>query len=297
MTTVAEQFALLPHENVYKKTDFFCGVEYEIESIAKISDKVKQAFVVEIDNSLRNGGREFKTPPVQFAEAMKLFDLLHAGIAFGEHSPYSTRTSTHVHVNVSHFQCEQLRQFVLAYALLEPLFFHFVGEDRQNNIYCVPLNYTYMPSIYKDDLVGMRKKWHKYTAFNLKPIMCEPECPGLGTVEFRHLYGTNDRTIFVNWLSAIKELYDFINIRPTYNIITEIETGKTANQFAQEMCPTLAQKLAPYQINLMCKDTMLDVKLSVGGLSEKKETKPRKSAKIDLPPMMPVGFVHDEVQF
>lgn len=280
--TIEKQFGLESNYHIPPGSkEFYCGCEFEIESVVKISEDVKALFGIEVDNSLRNNGREFKTLPIDFGTAINLFDILHKGLSLGK-DPFSDRTSIHVHVNVRQFEPTQLRQMVLCYALLEPLFFHFVGEERKNSIYCVPLNYTYMPSIYKDDLAGMRKKWHKYTAFNLKPIAAEPDSPGLGTVEFRHLYGTADKKVFSKWLTAIHNLYTFINNTPNFNIIEEIKTGKSAAQFAKQIIPTLAFGLADFQINEMCKDTMLDVKLSVGGLAQEK--KPVEKKPLPAPP-------------
>lgn len=263
---VAEHFNLDVHPNIPAKSrKFFCGVEYEIESIKKMGDKISGRFMVMEDHSLRNGGREFKTHPESFENACESFRILHNGLLLGP-DPFSDRTSTHVHVNVSSLTLVEMRQLVLSYALLEPLFFAFVGEQRKNSIFCVPLNYTYLPSLYKMPVDKMVDKWHKYTAFNIRPIKAQPDMPGLGTVEFRHLYGTNKEPVFFSWLTAIKQLYTFIESKPGFDIIKEIESGATAAGLAWYIVPELAKGHTPEQINTLCEDTLLDVKLAVGGL-------------------------------
>ena len=274
MTTIQQYYGL--YQNDYIPTgskEFYCGCEFEIESIKKIPDILKKHFIVDVDHSLRNNGHEFKTFPVTYDKALELFKMLHQHLVLSDaYDPFSERTSIHVHVNVAHFETEQLRQMVLAYALLEPLFFHYVGDVRKGSIFCVPLNYTYMPSVYKQPLDKMVEKWHKYTAFNLMPIKPQPDAPGLGTVEFRHLYGTSDPAVFTTWLTAIKQLYTWFVVNPTYNVIDAISSGETPYSLATKMIPMLAV-LGPTATNEMCKDTMLDVKLSVGGLDSPKPKK------------------------
>ena len=275
--TIATHYGLYHNDDIpHLSKDFYCGCEFEIESCKKIPDSLKKRLIVDVDHSLRNNGHEFKTYPCTFEQALEHFKFLHETLVVGD-EPFSERTSIHVHVNVAQFELEQLRQMVLTYALLEPLFFNFVGELRKESIFCVPLNYTYMPSIYKASLDKMVEKWHKYTAFNLLPIKAQPDAPGLGTVEFRHLYGTGDITVFKSWLTAIKQLYTWFVDNPTWNVLEKIEAGMSPHTIAFLIVPELTKGLGVSTVNEMCADTTLDVKLSVGGLSDgvKKPATPR----------------------
>lgn len=241
--------------------DFICGVEFEIEnvkSLGEIHALLDDNLIVEDDPSLRNNGREFKTPPSTFTDTLNWFERLHSTIVLGP-EPYTDRTSTHVHVNVSHMTLPQVRELVLTYALVEPLFFNFVGEERLNNIYCVPLNYTYLPNRYKLSLPELVQIWHKYTAFNIIPLTT------LGTVEFRHLFGTGDKAVFTKWLTALKELYDFVNDQPGLSIITLMQ-NHSAVELAKKIVPTLCANITNSKLSAMLEDSALDVKLSVGGL-------------------------------
>lgn len=266
MTTIREHYALPADgytDGVGKQ--FYAGVEYEIESIKDYGKLGSEGiFTREIDNSLRNNGLEFKTRPMPFEKHLEAFTLLHSTLKLGK-DPFSERTSIHVHVNVREMEINQVRQLILSYALLEPLFFDFVGEVRKNSIFCVPLNYTYLPSLYKMSTQSLVDKWHKYTAFNILPIT------SFGTVEFRHMYGTADFEKFTAWLTTLKELYTFISDNPDFNLISELENGDRENSnvlstLAYAMIPTLAYKHSKKSLELMLEDTLLDVKLSVGGL-------------------------------
>jgi hypothetical protein len=261
-----ELFGLAVPPNVYssKVTDFICGCEYEIEDIKKISLAVQDVFTIEDDHSLRNGGKEFKTPPCSFDEAVANFDFLHKNLTLGE-DPFSDRTSIHVHVNVSKMMEAQVRQLVLCYALIEPIIFEFVGPVRKGSIFCVPLNYTFLPSKYSNSFSGLRQIWHKYTAFNIVPAGPNKDNLGLGTVEFRHLYGTDNRETFHTWLTILRELYLFIATQPDFNIIKSLEKDNFIN-LARQISPTLTKDYTYSQLAELMKDSQLDVKLSAGGI-------------------------------
>jgi hypothetical protein len=47
----------------------------------------------------------------------------------------------------------------------------------------------------------MVEGWHKYTAFNLLPLIKQ------GSVEFRHLQGTDDEVLLNQWLSCLENLW------------------------------------------------------------------------------------------
>lgn len=252
--------------SILNSLEFVCGCEFEIESVKAHPEH--PAIVVVEDHSLRNSGYEYKTKPNDYKTTLELFSYLHSNITLGK-EPFSHRTSIHVHVNVRNLSVATVRQMVLTYALLEPLFFKFVGPEREHNIFCVPLSFTTVPSNYKKDLAYMHGTWHKYTAFNILPLgLGKNSEQGLGTLEFRHLYGTADQKVFKTWLTTLKELYDFFVKYPDYNVVTAIENEETPAELAHQIIPTLAATSSSVEINKLCKDSMLDVKLSVGGLAK-----------------------------
>lgn len=242
--------------------EFVCGVEYEIEDIKKISDTIYNScnWIIEEDNSLRNGGKEFKTTPKTFTHSLELFKQLHNHLKYGEQA-FSDRTSIHVHVNVGEFDTEQAKNLVLLYALVEPLFFEFVGNGRKDNIYCVPLNYTYLPNYYNKPFTKLRDQWHKYTAFNILPVNT------LGTVEFRHMYGTNNLETFTKWLESIKALHDcaFFDNFNALQFISKA-TSKELINFTRQLLPHMST-LSNYEAENLLYDSVLDVKLASGGIA------------------------------
>lgn len=259
---VSELFGLdVPNKCLDRR--FICGVEYEIESI---KEQRAEGFFVEVDNSLRNNGLEFKSPPHTYEESLAGFKYLHGSIKTGP-NPFSDRTSIHVHVNCSQLTPKEVREFILLYALFEPIFFEFVGPVRQGSIFCVPLYYTYLPSQYKGDIKKMHAAWHKYTAFNICPLGPGKDgTQALGTIEFRHLYGTDNYEVFETWLSAIKELYEYIATTDNFSIIEQLKAGDTPYALLCKAIPTFAKKYSQALVNHLCEDTIIDVKLSTGGL-------------------------------
>lgn len=264
--TVQEHFQLpCPSDSPHVATsrEFICGIEYEIESLRRWPDSAE--LMVENDASLRNNGKEFKTFPNPLEKQLELFKYLHKEIKTGK-DPFSYRTSIHVHVNVRTLFLAEVRQLVLLYALLEPLFFAFVAPERKGSIFCVPLNHTSIPSLYKNAIQSMWTSWHKYTAFNILPLGNTSQV-GIGTVEFRHLQGTDNYQTFKTWITSLKDLYTFIEKSSGFDIISLLLDGAPPHFLAREAIPLLAAKYSNSEIDIMLSDTLLDVKLSVGGIS------------------------------
>ena len=260
MTTVADLFG-----NMYgpqtsgefrsNPTQFLTGIEYEIESITNHGNAGKFLKNVTEDGSLRNNGYEYITNIHEYDKQLKVFKQLHETLKYGEDA-FTHRTSIHVHVNMLGLEVKQLKQFILLYVLTEPLFFKFVGKERENSVFCVPLYQTYLSQQYHKSSQWLAQHWHKYTAFNLLPLEIQ------GSIEFRHMFGTNDFNKFETWLSSIKSLYDFVVENPQYNLMREIQNKDKINSLCEKILPKLYTK---YDFKLL-ENTMLDVKLSNGGL-------------------------------
>lgn len=213
MTNIQQYFDLPLNYAVTTHKGFICGIEYEIEDIKDFNaSKIFNAcFQIKDDSSLRNNGKEFISAPGSYKQQIERLREIKQCIVCGPEA-FSERTSTHVHVNVSQLTLKQLNSLMLLYALFEPVFFDFVGEGRANSIYCVPLSYTYLPNSYHKGIASLIKQWHKYTAFNLCRVV------DIGTVEFRHLYGTLDEDVISAWLLLLKRLYLFVENTPDFYI-------------------------------------------------------------------------------
>lgn len=180
---------------------FIAGMECEIESVIPGQDFAE--FARTEDGSLRNNGLEYISKPMTREFLLSSFKNLHAKIKFhNKEVAFSSRTSTHVHVNCRHLEKDQVKNIILLYALFEECFFNMVNPDRRNNIHCVPLTETIIPTLYREELVFMYKRWHKYTALNVLPL------GKIGTLEFRHMQGTGDATLINEWLTTLENLWN-----------------------------------------------------------------------------------------
>ena len=177
---------------------FRVGCEFEIEDI-KSHEQVSDFVSITNDGSLRNGGYEYITPAITVPEALTTFSKLHSLLVYGN-EPFTERTSIHVHVNCCNLTQLEVRGIVLLYALFEEAFFMMVDPSRRDNIHCVALTETHLPSIYRTGLSTWVSKWHKYTALNLKPLSTQ------GTIEFRHMHGHNEFVVFEAWILLLEKL-------------------------------------------------------------------------------------------
>jgi len=262
MTIYSDYGFELMNQACAEADEFICGTEYEIEDIHKvllpdfnIGGETPYWFgdlgAVK-DGSLRNNGMEFVTRPVTFDRALELFDYLHVNLKLGS-EPYTHRTSTHVHVNVASMSMGELKHFVMLYALFEPVFFKYAGTTRQHNIHCVPLSYTLLPKHYASSVNSLVDMWSKYTAFNLKPVKTQ------GTVEFRHLYGTGDKKVYQQWLTMLKELWEFAHTSKTTWLLQQLKANMSPTVMLLSVIPSA---LSLQMTDADFEDSLVDVKLA-----------------------------------
>jgi len=216
MTKVFELFGLEQSKLNEEAIPMFAGIECEIESVAK---RPKSPYFNAIeDGSLRNDGCEFVSVPMQVPHLLDQFKDLQASIVFhNREDAFSSRTSTHVHVNCRSFNEQQVKNMLYLYAIFEEVFFSMVNKDRRNNIHCVPLSETFLPMIYRFQLPSLIPRWHKYTALNMLPLA------KYGTMEFRHLQGTDDASLLQEWLTALESLWQLSKD----SVITPVEIADT----------------------------------------------------------------------
>lgn len=187
------------------------GVELEIESVNREVNWRNYNPIIEMkeDHSLRNNGKEFITPPLDLKTTLSLFENVHESVSFyKKDEKFSERTSIHVHVNCQNMELEHVRQAILLYALYEECFFSMVEPSRRDNIHCVPLTDTYLPSYFRQNLTTMVSRWSKYTALNILPLKT------LGTMEFRHMQGHDDTELLRDWLLCIENLLSLAKTSP-----------------------------------------------------------------------------------
>lgn len=177
------------------------GLELEIEDMHAILENglTCKGWTTTPDGSLRNSGIEFLTrPPIELKEIEPALVRLFKELKISENS-YSDRTSIHVHCNMQGESMDVLKSVCLLYLVTEQVFFSFVEQERFENVFCVPLMDFAAPfNLFAVLNQGtLTRNWTKYSALNLLPLT------ELGTVEFRHMHGTNDVDKIVTWVTAI----------------------------------------------------------------------------------------------
>lgn len=256
MPRIHEMFGHDKGHSLSKTGMFVAGLECEIESVRGLVDGVHE-FKSTADGSLRNHGVEFISDPLPREELQNSFKKLHASLNFYDKSEaFSPRTSTHVHINCRPLTDTQVKNIVMLYALFEEFFFSMVDYNRRGNIHCVPLTETVLSNYYHYDLAYMTQRWHKYTALNLLPLA------KLGTLEFRHMQGTDNPNLMEEWLTTLENLW-------TLGQAISITPEALGNKEEVQRWFTTIFKASPKILALkpcldeMLQNSLIDVKLSL----------------------------------
>jgi len=228
------------------------GVEVEVEGIYTPVD-FPYMWEHKQDGSLRNNGIEYVTFPTPSCYIPALLAELQEGLVEYNKPVYSSRTSIHVHMNVLDLTVEQLKSFVLLYLCFEKALFEYVGGDREKSIFCIPLvhagyvgNLKYLFSMEDENryqLKDLAGSWHKYTSLNLKTIN------SFGTVEFRHMSGTNDIKKLIGWLQLILSLRSFAltcSKEKLYALIEYLNSTSEYEAFACSVFKDTRELLTPF---------------------------------------------------
>ena len=124
-------------------------LEYEGVDLARTS-KVKKWRQVK-DYSLRNGGTEWVSSPLQAADiAPAVRECLDMAVRAGAQA--TIRCGVHVHVNVGFMTWRELYQFIALYTILEPYLFYEYAKGREISHFCVPTwtNTALIECMYRD---------------------------------------------------------------------------------------------------------------------------------------------------
>ena len=178
------------------------GIEIEVENI-KSEIPIKAYWSVKNDNSLRNNGVELVSNPLAIKQVEGALKHVFSALSTYNEPDFSNRTSIHIHLNCRDLTQDQVWNLVTLYALFEKHFYKFAGNKRLNSIFCVPLFRTNQLTHLEGCLYHFEKKWHKYNGLNILPLFDHDGQRGYGTIEFRHLYGTNDIHEILDWINDI----------------------------------------------------------------------------------------------
>ncbi|HET8685654.1 MAG TPA: amidoligase family protein [Methanosarcina sp.] len=227
MITSAVQKLLAQH-----KGEVVMGVELEVENFTAESPEIK-GIDFHQDNSLRNNGIEAVTRPNTRIGNLSVIKAFWDKFGVNEKS-FSDRTSIHVHANVTHFTQDQIKSLVILYCLFEDILFDIAGEDRKDNIFCVPWSQAGLHMGNYSRVWTHASAWQKYTALNLRPIATQ------GTVEFRHMYGHCDFELLANWLQVIEELMvaaEHMNHEELYKRVINLNTSSEYGDLIAQVFP------------------------------------------------------------
>lgn len=251
-------FASRHGTEVIASPEALVGIELEIEGWQW--DRRLPGFSFTDDGSLRNNGIEAVSTPIRLMHAPGLLRSFFATFPVTE-ANYSERCSIHVHMNVLDFTFEQLATLALLYQTLERVLFAWVGNDRDKSIFCVPwsqsgTNYRLVSNMMNEPHHAIRR-WQKYTALNLAPVQTQ------GTVEFRHLHGTNDQALITNWLRVIGRLRAYAVANPLEKVKDQLLNMNTVSNYGQWLEDVFQQEAA------MLRSEKLDTQLSLGVVDTK----------------------------
>jgi len=264
--TVAQQFGLVAPQAYSAKKDeitpastsndaLMCGIELEIENTAGFTyyqDRVGPFWTITEDGSLRPRGAsfEFISKPARLSVLVPQLHKFFQKFEFNERN-YTDRCSVHLHTNVLDFTQEQLASLAMIYTVFEEVLFQFVnhfkapderGYYRDTNIYCIPWNQCRMNAKLVDTIfrnAHQVRNWQKYTALNLLPITTQ------GTVEWRHMHGTNDMEKLTTWLNVIGAIMKYAKTTEFDEVVRQIKVLNDVSTYQQFFTDVL-QGYLPY---------------------------------------------------
>lgn len=246
---------ILPEERIrhrvhkhYPSSPFsFCrtdivGLEVEVENIINpthiFPTSEGHVWRCTEDGSLRNNGIEYVSVPLSTEDVeWALVNLFKSftGSSKWRGYEFSERTSIHVHMNVLDMSYEQLQTLLLAYILVEPILYSYVSGGRDKNIFCVPLKESPFFSLGLAKVIKsidkgtfndfIRNGWSKYTGLNLMPII------KYGSIEFRHLVGTDNIPFILNWINLILGIKDFAMKVRYEDLINSLQSINTSSEY------------------------------------------------------------------
>ncbi len=184
----------------------FIGVEVELE---RVPDVNIVGWEVKIDGSLRDGGKEFVfNRPKRGIYAVRALERFEAAIQDLPDPPViSSRTSTHIHIDVRDLTPEELSNLIKLLVIFELPLIRYWGPVRWRNHFCLPYyecpqglgllrclnNQMSNKSLYYNVL----KYGMKYNNINLKTINT------FGSLEVRCGQGTWSKVKLLEWINIL----------------------------------------------------------------------------------------------
>lgn len=272
------------------------GIELEYEGVSHSRNNTPNLWTAVEDGSLRNNGIEYV-----FSEPLYGTGIRDALDAMQEHvdsiSPcVSSRTSVHVHLNVSDMDVDQLMTLIILYLIFEKAIVSYHGGMREDNIFCVPYYkapdalaqlmhiFQYPEDTSGNDVNYILSSFAKYYGLNIGAVVQH------GSLEFRHMAGCTDMSKVKEWVCIIQQLK--LTALHTGSNYMELITNMSGNSsfITSEVFGDFADALAPYVtvVDLMQGARLAQRMVNGHHLTEatnvesKRRTNKKTSAKIDV---------------
>jgi hypothetical protein len=238
---------------------YLFGIEVEVENVPNPVDSLNY-WKLTHDNSLRNHGYEYVSRPLRANQIEGAIQELTESLP-PDHT-FSERTSCHVHMNVRDLTISEIYNLIIIYMVVENVLFKWVGHERDENIFCLPLNETkFYQQIewFQNNIRETIRNWNKYTALNLLPIQDK------GTIEFRHMYGNLNPEILLNWINllcCIKDTAKRWNTSKLETYIKNLNTNSEYHLFLTEIFGGYTSFFENYNLQDMMEKPVSQLKLT-----------------------------------
>lgn len=213
------------------------GVEIENEFLEPVELPIVKNWRVTADGSLRYYGYEFVSAPLVYNDVLRSVDELSLAIAEIRHKPTdSIRTSTHVHFDMRDVSAIDVIKFALTYWILEELLSDFAGRGRKGNLFCLRLkDAEVVANFVIEALQGVHIKDNalfsenfRYGSVNFAALK------KFGTLEFRLMRGTFNKTLLKTWITALYNIKKFSESFKTIDALREAFMRLPAEDFAKQ---------------------------------------------------------------
>lgn len=233
------------------------GLEYEYEGVEDrtLPNHTHAAlWTYHEEGSLRDDGAEYVfTQPLFGKDAYNAIDWLMTHAADQKWKP-TMRTGIHVHIDMRDIEVVQLVGMALIYTIVEPILYRWIGDNRENSHFCVPLYKAdealiaasgIIANALADDkndrhsTVESAGAFERYSGLNFQALQ------KFGSFEFRHMRTTHDKARVYNWVNIIMALKEASFRVPTSDgAIVRMAERMGASEFLHYVFgPTLAALL------------------------------------------------------
>lgn len=197
------------------KSESVIGLELENETQAEFQLPRVNGWQHHTEGSLRNFGFEYvQSPPAGVPESLeKCANLLRylKKNADPQQLLNTSRTSTHVHFDVCHYNFKDVLNFACTYWILEEYLSNFCGKTRKGNLFCLRLKDSAAIQVLIKSAVAEGAPWniplsrndYRYSSLNFASVQ------KFGTLEFRMMAGTDKLEDIETWVKSLDAIKKF----------------------------------------------------------------------------------------